>query len=119
MRRLALLALALAAGCSDALEQTSSAGQVVGVVNASDRTLSLISATDFTVSTRDWQMSSATPSTIAGHGNVFLVPLGRADAVGVDRLLESCGVGALCVQPDYVVPLRSGSGPTGLPVQAD
>ena len=51
MRRLALLALALTAACSDALEQTSSAGQVIGVVNASDRTLSVISATDFTVLT--------------------------------------------------------------------
>src|SRR5437763_16954432 len=119
MRRLALLALALAAACSDALEQTSSAGQVIGVVNAFDRTLSLVSATDFTVTTRDWQMSSATPSTIASHDNVFAVPLGQADAVAVDRLLGSCGVGALCVQPDYVVHLHPGSDPTGVVIQDD
>ena len=47
MRRLCLLSLALTAACSDALEQTSSAGQVIGVVNASDRTLSVISATEY------------------------------------------------------------------------
>src|SRR5205823_4605372 len=82
-RRLVFLALTLATGCSDALEQKSSTGQVIGVVNGGDRTLSLISATDFTVSGRDWQRLSATPSTIDGRGNVFLVPLGQADAVAL------------------------------------
>src|SRR5437773_9107512 len=118
MRRLAFLALTLATGCSDALEQKSSAGQVIGVVNSYDRTLSLISATDFTVSTRDWQRPSATPSTIDGRGNVFLVPLGQADAVAVDRLLGPCGPAALCARPDYVPPLAAGAGPTGASVQA-
>ena len=119
MRRLVFLALTLATGCSDALEQKSSTGQVIGVVNGGDRTLSLISATDFTVSTRDWQRGSATPRTIDGRGNVFLVPLGQADAVGVDRLLGPCGPGALCVQPDYVLPLAAGSGATGVAIQDD
>ena len=119
MRRLAFLALTLATACSDALEQKSSAGQVIGVVDSGDRTLSLISATDFTVSTRDWQRASATPSTIDGRGNVFLVPLGQADAVGVDRLPGPCGPGALCVQPDYVVSLAAGSGATGVAIQDD
>ena len=114
-------ALALVAGaCSDALEEKSSAGQVVGVVNASDRTLSLVSATDFVVSTRDWQSASATPSTIDGRGNAFLVPLGQADAVGVSRLV-TCPPGALalCVQTDYVLPLPAGSGATGVAIQDD
>src|SRR5881397_3059380 len=105
MKRIVFLAVILAAGCSDALEQKSSTGQVIGVVNGGDRTLSLISATDFTVSTRNWQRASATPSTVDGRGNLFLVPLGQADAVGVDRLPGPCGPGALCVQPDYVVSL--------------
>jgi len=121
MRRLALLALALAlAACSDALEQTSSAGQVIGVVNATDRTLSVISATDFTVSTRDWQSGSASPGTIDGLGQVFVVPLGAADAVGVS-LFFTCPPGALalCVQPDYVLPLAPGSGATGAAIQDD
>src|SRR5436305_553604 len=120
MRRLAVLALALTAACSDALEQTSSAGQVIGVVNASDRTLSVISATDFTVSTRDWQSASASPQTIDGRGHVFVVPLGAADAVGVS-LLFTCPPSALalCARPDYVLPLAAGSGATGAAIQDD
>src|SRR2546429_5426655 len=120
MRRLAFLALTLATGCSDALEQKSSAEQVIGVVNANDRTLSVISATDFTVTTRSWQMGSATPRTIDGRGHVFVVPLGAADAVGVD-LFFTCPPGALslCVQPDYTLPLRTGSGATGVAIQDD
>ena len=120
MRRLVFLALTLATGCSDALEQKSSAGQVIGVVNANDRTLSVISATDFTVTTRSWQMGSSTPRTIDGRGHVFVVPLGAADAVGVD-LFFTCPPGALslCVQPDYTLPLPTGSGATGVAIQDD
>jgi hypothetical protein len=120
MRRLAFLALVLAAACSDALERTSSAGQVIGVVNALDRTLSVVSATDFTVSTRDWQSASASPRTIDGRGQVFVVPLGAADAVGVS-LFFTCPPGALalCVRPDYVLPLAAGSGATGSAIQDD
>jgi DNA-binding beta-propeller fold protein YncE len=114
-----VLALGLATGCSDALEQKSSAGQVIGVVDSGARTLSLISATDFTVSTRDWQSASATPGTIDGHGNVFLVPLGQADAVGVDLLPGPCPSGASCVRPDYVLALDAGSGATGVAIQDD
>src|SRR5690349_2072507 len=114
MTRLLLVGLAFLAACSDALDEKSSAGQVVGVVNTADRTLSLVSATDFTVTTRDWQRPSATPGTIAGHGNVFLVPLGQGDAVGVSRLLGSCT--ALCINPDYVLPLAAGSGATGVAI---
>jgi hypothetical protein len=120
MRRLAFLALILATGCSDALEQKSSAGQVIGVVNANDRTLSVISATDFTVSTRDWQSGTATPRTIDGQGHVFVVPLGAADAVGVS-LFFTCPPGALalCVKPDYVLPLAPGARATGAAIQDD
>jgi len=120
MRRLAFLALTLATACSDALEQRSSAGQVIGVVNANDRTLSVISATDFTVTTRSWQMGGATPRTIDGRGHVFLVPLGAADAVGVN-LFFTCppGASSLCVQPDYALRFPPGSGATGVAIQDD
>ena len=117
MRRLCLLSLALIAACSDALEQTSSVGQVIGVVNASDRTLSVISATDFTVSTRDWQSGGASPRTIDGRGHVFVVPLGAADAVGVSRFF-TC-LGGACARSDYVLPLAPGSGATGAAIQDD
>src|SRR5216117_832578 len=119
MRRLAFLALTLATGCSDALEQKSSAVQVIGVVNANDRTLSVISATDFSVSTHDWQSGTASPRTIDGRGHVFVVPLGAADAVGISRFF-TCPAGALaCVRPDYVLPLAPGSGATGAAIQDD
>src|SRR5437867_335790 len=120
MRRLAFLALTLATGCSDALEQKSSAGQVIGVVNANDRTLSVISATDFSVSTHDWQSGTASPRTIDGRGHLFVVPLGAADAVGISRFF-TCPAGALalCVRPDYVLPLAPGSGATGAAIQDD
>src|SRR6266513_2104571 len=119
MRRLAFLALTLATGCSDALEQKSSAGQGIGVVNANDRTMSVISATDFSVSTHDWQSGTASPRTIDGRGHVFVVPLGAADAVGISRFF-TCPAGALaCVRPDYVLPLAPGSGATGAAIQDD
>src|SRR2546429_3969999 len=87
MRRLALLALALAAACSDALEQTSSAGQVIGVVNVSD--LSLVFATHFSGTTRAWAGTTAKPTTIAGRGPAVVVTLEQAHAGGVG-LLVSC-----------------------------
>src|SRR5216110_903424 len=120
MRRLALLALALAAACSDALEQTSSAGQLIGVVNASDRTLSVISATDFSVRTRSWQIGSATPRTIDGHGPFFVVPLGSGNAVGVSSFyMCPPNASSLCVVPDYTLPLAPGAGATGVAIQDD
>jgi DNA-binding beta-propeller fold protein YncE len=120
-RRIArLLAITLVwTACSDALEQTSSAGQVIGVINSIDRTLSLISATDFSVSTRSWQSGNANPTTIDGSGNTFVVPLGPADAVGIDLLPGPCPPGALCRNPDYVIPLATGSGATGVAIQDD
>ena len=119
MKRIIVFALVLAAACSDALEKTSSAGQVIGVVNALDRTLSLVNATDFTVTTRDWMRPAATPSTIAGEGNVLVVPLGQADAVAVDRLPPPCPPGVLCQYPEHVWPLATGSGATGVAIQDD
>src|SRR5256886_17474319 len=118
MRRLALLALALAAACSDALEQPSWAGQVIGVVIVSDR--SLVPATDFSVTTRSWPGTTATPTTIAGRGRAFVVTLEQANAVGVS-LLVTCppDPAALCGRRDYVLPLRAGSEPDGVAIQDD
>src|SRR5207244_10321571 len=87
MRRLAFLALTLATGCSDALEKTSSAGQVIGVINAFD--LSLVSATDFSETKRSWPGTTPHPSAIAGGGRTYVVALEQVNAVGV-RLLVKC-----------------------------
>src|SRR2546423_2833217 len=118
MKRTLVLGLTLVAACSDALEQPSSAGQVIGVVNVSD--LSLVSATDFSVTTRSWPGTTAGPSAIAGGGRTFVVTLEQANAVGVS-LLVTCPPDpvALCARADYVLPLRAGSEPDGVAIQDD
>src|SRR5438034_1322440 len=113
------MAFTLTSGSRAALERKTQAGQLIRGVNATARTLSVISATDFSVSTHDWQSGTASPRTIAGRGHVFVVPLGAADAVGISRFF-TCPPGALaCVRPDYVLPLAPGSGATGAAIQDD
>src|SRR2546423_6602710 len=73
MKRVCLLGLALTAACSDALEQTSSAGQVIGVVKAADNTVSFVSATDFSVRTVDLQTPGGAATTAAGRGGALTV----------------------------------------------
>src|SRR5438034_6612940 len=114
------MAFTLTSGSRAALERKTQAGQLIRGVNATARTLSVISATDFSVSTHDWQSGTASPRTIDGRGHVFVVPLGAADAVGISRFF-TCPAGALalCVRPDYVLPLAPGSGATGAAIQDD
>lgn len=65
------MALALvAAGCSDALEQASSAGQVIGFSDSS--ALSLIAATGFAVTTLNLG-TGYTQAALTGRGSVILV----------------------------------------------
>src|SRR3989442_14850448 len=116
MRRLRLLGLALAAGCSDALEQTSSSGQVIAVVN-SHPTVSFVAAADLSVRTVGLQAGGAA-ITAAGRGSTVLVPLGSADSVAVINNAGLCTTG-LCVRPVVVFPLARGSGATGVAIQDD
>src|SRR5438034_9210240 len=116
MRRLCLLGLALAAGCSDALEQTSSSGQVIAVVN-SNHTVSFVAAADLSGRTVDLQAGGAA-ITAAGRGSTVLVPLGSADSVAVINNAGLCTTG-LCVRPVVVLPLARGSGATGVVIQDD
>src|SRR2546428_2319230 len=81
MRRLCLLGLALAAGCSDALEQTSSSGQVIAVVN-SNHTVSFVAAADLSVRTVDLQAGGA-PVTPAGRGRTLGGPPRFPASVGL------------------------------------
>src|SRR5437660_1417090 len=101
MRRVCLLGLALTAACSDALEQTSSAGQVIGVVNAADNTVSFVSATDFSVRTVGLATPGGAATTAAGRGGTVIVPLGPADSVAVIHNAGLCTTG-LCVRPVVV-----------------
>jgi hypothetical protein len=116
MRRLVLLALTVATGCSDALEQISSAGQVVAVVNGAD--VSFVSATTFSVETVNMQTPTAAVASAAGRGTIVLVPLGSADAVAAVRTPGYCTLGT-CVRQVVVLPLGQGSGATGVAIQDD
>src|SRR5437762_13037585 len=111
MRRLCLLGLALAAGCSDALEQTSSSGQVIAVVN-SNHTVSFVAAADLSVRTVDLQAGGAA-ITAAGRGSTVLVPLGSADSVAVINNAGLCTT-RLCVRPGVVLLLLWVFGGTGV-----
>src|SRR6266545_2181909 len=119
MRRLPsfVLALVLAAGCSDALEETSSAGQVIAVADSLDRTVSFVSAKDFSVRPVDLRNATGAPTTLAGRGTTVIVPLGSADSVTVIRNTGLCS--GLCVNPVFVLPLAAGSGATGVSIQDD
>src|SRR5690242_2273893 len=118
MRPILFLAVTLLAACSDALEQRSSAGQVIGVVNATDRTLSGHPATGLTVSARDWQSGTATPAAIGGRGQVFGVAPGAADGLGVSPPLPGPpGALQLLGRPDYPLALPRGLGATGVVIQ--
>ena len=118
MRRLCLLGLALAAACSDALEQTSSAGQVIAIVNSADNSVSFVSAKDLSVRTVDLQTPAGRGTTAAGRGRTVVVPLGPADSVAVINNAGLCSAG-LCVRPVVVFPLATGSGATGVAIQDD
>jgi len=118
MKRVCWLGLALTAACSDALEQTSSAGQVIGVVNAADNTVSFVSATDFSVRTVDLGTPGGAATTAAGRGGTVIVPLGPADSVAVIHNAGLCTTG-VCVRPVVVFSLAKGSGATGAAIQDD
>lgn len=113
MKRLLGVGLALGAmgGCSDALQQDTTAGQVVAVVNTGANTVSLVSATRFSVFSISLVPPAGTPTTIDARGSVLVVPLGPADAVKVAHV----GV----ADADLTIPLASGSGATGVAIQDD
>lgn len=116
-RRYAVLAVCVAASaCSDALEQTSSAGQVIAAVNAGDHTVSFVSATDQSVRTLDLQTPARAATTADGRGSTVLVPLGT-DSVAVIHNTGLCA--GTCVRPVVVFPLARGGGATGVAIQDD
>jgi hypothetical protein len=74
------LAVLLAGGCSDALEQTSSAGQVIAVASAS--TVSIVSAATLQVTTAPLPGSGAVGVALAGRGNLVLAALAEPGPAG-------------------------------------
>jgi hypothetical protein len=103
MKRFLCLVLAFATGCSDALEQDTTAGQVVAVVNTNPATLSLVSATDFRATPFDLLNAAGQPEAIAGRMSVLAAPLPAVDSVvfldfglsgGSRRVALASGAGA-------------------------
>jgi hypothetical protein len=83
-----ILALALALGggagaCSDALEQTTSAGQVVAVVNAVSGTVSLVPVDDRAVTSIALQPPGATFKSAAVLGTLLAVPAADSGSLTV------------------------------------
>ena len=118
MKRAVVLGLIALAACSDALEQTSTAGQVIAVVNSVDNTVSFVGATHFSVHTVDMQAPGGAGTTAAGLGSTVLVPLGPGDGIAVISNTGVCHPG-LCVRPVFVIPLAPGSGATGVGIFDD
>jgi len=98
----------IATACSDALEEDTTAGQVIVVLNAADLSLSLVDATSFRVTTLPLS-GAGTPTTLGARERTVLVPLGSADAVEVVDLAGGQGTTALA----------TGSGATGAAVADD
>lgn len=110
MRRLVWLGLALGAACSDALEQDTTAGLVVAVVNSGANSVSCVDATRLIAAClEDLAPPSGTPTTLDAHGSVIVVPLGPANAVKVINFAGG----------SRVVALPGNSGATGVAIQDD
>ncbi len=106
------LALGLAAltACSDALEQDTTAGQVVAVLNSGAGTVSCVDATDLKLAcTAGLAPLGSVPSGFDARGSVLLVPFVDADGV---RVIDLMGAGR-------TVALARNSAPTGVAIEND
>ena len=106
-----ILAL-VAAACSDALEQDTTAGLVIAVVNTGSNTLSFVDATSFASGpVVDLTPPTGTPASLDTRGTLTVVPMGDGDAVRV----SSFGT----VSGPSLIALPVNSGATGVAIQSD
>lgn len=84
---LALVAL----GCSDALEQDTTAGQVVLVADSTLSNVTLVSATRFTATSVPAGGPFAAPVRMTARDSFLLFPVGGGDSLAVLRLLGGGG----------------------------
>jgi streptogramin lyase len=105
--------LALAAlACSDALEQDTTAGLVIAVVNTGSNTLSFVNATSFTPGlVVDLTPPTGTPASLDARGSLVLVPMGTANA------LRAFSYGTISGPSVIALPVNSGA--TGVAIQDD
>jgi hypothetical protein len=79
----AATAVVAAAGCSDALEQTTPVGQEVVILDGQAAALTLVNAGDFSVTTLPLLFPVSGAPRIAGRGPVILVPGGGHDSLQI------------------------------------
>jgi hypothetical protein len=101
-----------AAACSDALEQDTTAGQVIAVVNTGSNSLSFVNATSFTSGTAvDLTPPTGTPTTLDARNTLVLVPMGTTNA------LRAYSFGT--ISGPTIIALPTNSGATGVAIQSD
>jgi streptogramin lyase len=111
-RSVMLAAALVAAACSDALEQDTTAGLEIVVVNTGSNSLSFVNATSFTGGgTVNLAPPAGTPTTLDARGALVLVPMGTANA------LRAFGFGTITGPPSIALPANSGA--TGVAIEDD
>ncbi len=78
-----LASLVLLAACSDALEQATSAGQVVVSVNSKSSTLSLVTVDEHSVSSEYVPPVGSAPLSVAVRGSLLAAPAGDSAALAI------------------------------------
>jgi len=107
-----VLAVLVAGACSDALEQDTTTGLVIAVVNTGSNSLSFVSATAFTSGlTTDLTPPTGTPTTLDARGSLVIVPMGTTNALRVYSFGTTTG-------PE-IIALPTNSGATGVAIEDD
>lgn len=111
-RSVVLAAALTLAACSDALEQDTTAGLVIAVVNTGSNSLSFVSASAFTSDLgADLTPPTGTPATLDARGSLVIVPMGTTNALRVYSFGTLTG-------PE-IIALPTNSGATGVAVEND
>ncbi len=111
-RSVVLAAALVAAACSDALEQDTTAGLEIAVVNTGSNTLSFVNATSFTSGlVVDLTPPTSTPTSLDTRGALVLVPMGTGN------VLRAFSFGT--ISGPSLIALPTGSGATGVAIQSD
>jgi len=105
VKRLITLVALFVAACSDALDQDTTAGQVVAVLAATSGDVTLVDVTR--LETTAFDLAPGVPSSLDARGEDLVVALG--DSV---QVATTAGAGA-------VIPLADGSGAIGVAIEDD
>src|SRR5258708_26263595 len=82
--------VALAGACSDGLEKDTTAGQIVAVANTGSKSVTLVSATQFTGTNLPY-LAFASPPSITARDSFLLAPVAGGDSLVVTTLFAVGG----------------------------